>query len=668
MVSDLVFRIRVWLAALADGVRAHVRPAHVIAVSLASFLTVLVASGAGRYVELALFVQPAQALREQMALGEGLSDKLRVVLVDDRSLERLGRHPTLAEWRAIGDRLAETGVKRVLLLGFPSLKPELGELPTTPPAAAFHLAAVDTLGAKKSRSIAGTQLAEGLTIAAAGLGGEERRILTSPPIALAAVSGLGTLNFGDETSMPAGFVVARGRAVPNLALRAAASLRVEGERWADAAGPLPIDVTGTLHIDFVPTAAILKQAVPVTSFFDESFESLAPALADGVRKRFTGVDVVVLAPEAHTGARFVSTPFGKQPSYTSIVALVNGVVARRYPIEPVPPLLVLMALVVAAAGLAAFAGSRVSLGALGVLAGVWVIGGFFAMAYLAWILPVAQGVLILAMAMASRAFVAWRASVIDRGRYEHEMATGRLVQEIALKAPREGRWGDWEYNIVFQPYGALSGDWFQVFLPPVDEFEKAAVIVVGDVVGKGASAALTTSALIAIWRAHVRRWGTEPAAVVPLLTEWNRMLRDMFQGEQLTTLSLILLTADRAYTIACGAPPWQVVNTKSKTVRKIGHRPVNLVGLEEWRLPKLFELVPEEGDVLIAHTDGIMDGIQSRVRFQRAIARSELTMEAPPFTSIAAMAAKAGEGEVLADDVTLLMVRWRGTSASTKAA
>ena len=54
--------------------------------------------GLGEYLDMNLFYDPARIVELALGRAPGLDPRLRVILLEDRSLRRLGRTPHLAEW------------------------------------------------------------------------------------------------------------------------------------------------------------------------------------------------------------------------------------------------------------------------------------------------------------------------------------------------------------------------------------------------------------------------------------------------------------------------------------------------------------------------------------------------------------------------------------------
>jgi sigma-B regulation protein RsbU (phosphoserine phosphatase) len=85
----------------------------------------------------------------------------------------------------------------------------------------------------------------------------------------------------------------------------------------------------------------------------------------------------------------------------------------------------------------------------------------------------------------------------QRAALEHDLELATHIQRALLPA-RRLRTGGWEFHVHFEPAGPVSGDFFDLVRPWPDRED--IFFVVGDVSGKGVSAALLGSHLQAIFR------------------------------------------------------------------------------------------------------------------------------------------------------------------------
>jgi hypothetical protein len=168
-----------------------------------------------------------------------------------------------------------------------------------------------------------------------------------------------------------------------------------------------------------------------------------------------------------------------------------------------------------------------------------------------------------------------------------ELDMGREVQSLLNPPSEEGVFGRWRYRFRYQPYGLMAGDWVQAFLPEKDG--KVAILAIGDVVGKGTSAALITSAIAGLWLRHKRVWQKEESlgkeALQSLIADLDQTIRELFQEKQYSTLSLALLTPDEAIVTSIATAPWMSISTEKP--RLVGKSFCDPLGVEKIRQGKI---------------------------------------------------------------------------------
>jgi PAS domain S-box-containing protein len=211
-----------------------------------------------------------------------------------------------------------------------------------------------------------------------------------------------------------------------------------------------------------------------------------------------------------------------------------------------------------------------------------------------------------------------------------------------------------EVSAVYRPAGEdvqAGGDFYDVIDAPA-----GSIVVMGDVVGKGAPAA----ALSAVARVTLRTAGRLTGEPRAALDELNHALRRRDAMSLCTVVAAMLPTElpGSAELLLAGHPPPLLV--RDGVARPIGE-PGPLLGaveVAEWR-PVTVELAP--GDVLVLYTDGVLDSVLAggeRFGEQRLRALAQRAGE-----DVDALAA-ALEAELaqlrLRDDVAMLAIRCPG--------
>lgn len=242
-----------------------------------------------------------------------------------------------------------------------------------------------------------------------------------------------------------------------------------------------------------------------------------------------------------------------------------------------------------------------------------------------------------------------------------ELDLGREVQSLLHPPSEEGTFGRWRYRFRYQPHGLMAGDWVQTFIP--DGTSKTAILAIGDVVGKGTSAALITSAIAGIWLRHSRQWrddgrALDRDAIRFLIKDLDDTIRELFKERQYSTLAIALLTEETAIVTSIATAPWMNVGVRKPKL--VGKSFCDPLGVEKIRDGKLVldEVVPEVGDFLIACTDGVMEGRQPQTRFMAQMDKLKESHRVLPLDLVEKTLIEHGRDSVLPDDKTLIILEF----------
>ena len=206
-----------------------------------------------------------------------------------------------------------------------------------------------------------------------------------------------------------------------------------------------------------------------------------------------------------------------------------------------------------------------------------------------------------------------------------DLALARKIQSHFLPHQRPQATG-YAFRDVYRSALEIGGDYYDFLSLP----ESLVGIAVGDVSGKGVSAALCMAKLSSEAR-HLSAGKTEPAAI---LRELNASLfRDLTEGMFVTLVFFSLDVANRRLRLAnAGHPPPLLRHRDGRTEQMETKRSMPLgiaetVDFEE----SVFELAP--GDTVIAFTDGLNEATNTHdelfgtERITRAVSESEGTPE-----------------------------------------
>jgi PAS domain S-box-containing protein len=138
------------------------------------------------------------------------------------------------------------------------------------------------------------------------------------------------------------------------------------------------------------------------------------------------------------------------------------------------------------------------------------------------------------------------------------------------------------------------------------------VLVVGDVVGKGAKAAAITGLARHTLRAAAQ-YERSPAQMLRVL---NRAMLDQFtDDEQFCTVAVVRLHGERLQ-VACGGHPLPLLLRRDGTVRSLG-RPGALIGVLDDPPLREEDVALGAGDTVVLYTDGITDAPGAHGHFGR---------------------------------------------------
>lgn len=635
------------------------------ALAFTAFVAVLIITETptGPYLEKHLYVSPLFRLKRALGLQPRLHPELRAVMADDGSLKQLGRTPTFAEWSVIADRLMALGFERVLLQEPQDLAEQIGDPPPRRGGGALVAALVDAAGSKSMRLTPTAALPSRFGFAQAGArlcasSPESRAALAPAGRALERVDALGTVNVDLYTSfkVPLGICDVNGRLFPYLGLLAARRVEVKDEAiWLEDR-PVPASADGSLWVDFVQLSSVLDYAVPVKAFYGSAGE-LNDELSSVALEKLKGGRIAVLLPGAYTGSRYTESPAdGLVPAYVTLLSVATSALSGRFLVQPAPPFwiiggtaiaLVILLTVVRSAWLAVALALFLAVAFASAATALFFVDG--------WVLPTAAVGLLCTLLAGVRFADHFRRSMHDMGRLAHELEVGQTVQRMLLPQRLEGRVGPWQYRIVFRPHGAMAGDWFQIYQRG-DDF---AAIATGDVLGKGASAALITATIASVWKSESRRWDEGDFDAARLLSSLNASIKDVFGGEQHTTLSLAVLRPEAIQLFAIAAPAW-VQLTPGRKGRTLPIGPSNPLGMaepsREWSSRTL---TPTDCEAFVSYTDGVLESTLSLMRFCTDAVLLDYDEADGLFGAVTQICEHFSNGNYLADDFTLCMIRFR---------
>ncbi|MCZ7651845.1 MAG: SpoIIE family protein phosphatase [Thermoanaerobaculia bacterium] len=241
----------------------------------------------------------------------------------------------------------------------------------------------------------------------------------------------------------------------------------------------------------------------------------------------------------------------------------------------------------------------------------------------------------------------------EKAKFEHEMGLARTIQAALLSAPPAVPFA--ALHATSEPARAVGGDLYHLRLRP----DGALSMVVGDVSGKGVSAAL----LMAVAQGMLGLLDELDQPLGELLAALDRGLRSKNPGNRFLTLAAVRLAPDGALRIAnAGHCPVRILRASGEVESVAATGPLlGLLPAATWRVE---ERRLAAGDSIVLYSDGIPESCDPDDRelgeagVEAALA--ELAGKLPEAVGEALLEAamEHRRGREAQDDVTLLVARY----------
>jgi len=226
----------------------------------------------------------------------------------------------------------------------------------------------------------------------------------------------------------------------------------------------------------------------------------------------------------------------------------------------------------------------------------------------------------------------------DKATFEGELAAAREIQRVMVPEALPPSPG-YAIESIYRPAAQVGGDFFQVI--PLDS--GASLVVIGDVSGKGLSAAMIVSMLIGMLRA-VSNASDEPSRI---LADLNAQLLQHANGGFVTCLAVRLDPDGRISLANAGhLPPLH----NGAEVQMTGSIPLGVIASA---MPEQLTLNLQSADRLTLFTDGVVEARNASgdlFGFDRA---QRLTLENASPLALAEAAQAHGQE----DDLTVISIR-----------
>jgi PAS domain S-box-containing protein len=211
----------------------------------------------------------------------------------------------------------------------------------------------------------------------------------------------------------------------------------------------------------------------------------------------------------------------------------------------------------------------------------------------------------------------------------------------------------WRVATMYRPAGELNevgGDFYEVV-----EIDGGWMVVLGDVVGRGAEAA----ALTALARHTLHTAGALTSDPVRALAMLNRRLRERDPTPLCSAAVIVLQKAEQgaaeAAAVAAGHPLPLLVRGAEVTEAAVPGPLLGALNEPAWTTT-MVELAP--GDQLVVYTDGVTDARSGGEMFGEERLRAEVSDSGRPEAAVARVesALQSFAGEIVADDAALVAI------------
>lgn len=616
---------------------------HAIAIAWVVGLIMLDASDAGRYLKSRVSDATLFHTRDAMGQYPKLTDKLKVIALDDASFSYLGGPRLSASQlttliRSIEKRKPKAIIIDALLSDRPSGSDE--------DISALQALSVDNIysGAfassakvayrpevdldKPIYSISGI-LSSGDASSLKGLEKLDTRLgsyVYGPwPKLQDVIKAQGHVTYNKNNSISPLIRVSNEHILPHISMLAADNVRMGEKRLYVNDYPVRLNKNGAVPINFrhpedfyqtmQPLYRILQRAekgVPETSINEGDIVLLVLAFATG-----------------NTDFHEVS-PYGEVPGSLIIASMLSDIVTKSWLSEfEISFLLIIFAALLGTiiginSSAFVFWFAVLSIGAIYFI--LVTVAFSFAQLILPWLLPLGSffGSALIYFALirlqeemkfisVERSYFEEKALRLERenqkAKLEGYLALGKATQTLLLPKKMTGIFSHFRYQFRYTPNLKMAGDW--AFVWPSSNGQVR--FFFGDVMGKGPSAAIPVASIITLLHDCKKR-ELDTETTIHLL---NTRMIELFNSQLTSTLSVACLNPDGTGTLYnAGGPGWFIWNQKNCDMHRLRGTPL---GLSSRLKLSRARVRLTEGDSLFSFTDGYIESSREIRRLIRSL-------------------------------------------------
>lgn len=591
-------------------------------------------------------------LRSYFGLDPKMDERIKIYGIDDTSVAKMKKTDVSLEmWGKIIKGLSEAGAEYIFidkLFGTPGSEEEEQEFYSLISEIKAHIIIATYMSENESTA------QHILNLEDLGAVEEINLLRTNTPRSIYYPYGttdtlqdafdlFGHVNYQDDNHMRALFPIGMRTFLPPAVFQVFDDLRVENGKLQIGEEVVPVNHRGKILVNLADADSYWKKQIAFSSLYFRAKDNVSFPLKDHQK-------IVVIHGGIYTGGTdYVDTALGQMPGGFVHFALLNSALNRDWIRSFPEPWLLILFFCWLGYYIAHRTNPKIFVAlSMSLPIGIVVLG-LSSFIWMNWNIPWLNCT-VCYLAVTGVVFLErMRKLEVDSLLLRKDLELGRTAQELFMPDVMKGKVGSYSYTIVFKPWGPLSGDWVQTY-----QHGDQAVIAIGDVVGKGPSAALNTSVIATIWSEHCVKWtDSGKINIEEFAKNLNYVINRLFRGKQFTTFSCIVIEGAELKLFNIGAPPWYLLEPL-KGVRSLRIRSKNPLGIEPDGAiynNNIHDLTDQQ--TLIAYTDGVMDGTASRRFLNKTIKKNSSKISHDLTGEIVF---KAGVSERLADDYTLLIV------------
>ena len=426
--------------------------------------------------------------------------------------------------------------------------------------------------------------------------------------------GVGHLTYNNDGTVSPFYLINPKQVLPHISLYAANTVKFEDKHLKIDGFEVPVTKTGSVPINHRPPIEFYKKT--------KSLRHMVQRARQGIpEKNVQEGDVVLLIFGFATGNTdfHENSPFGEIPGALMIANMINDIVTgswiTKYEIEPW--LILFFSILGIIVGINAR--PRMFWPALllvcGLTQGLVCYLFAFHSIQIPWILPLLAfigtssihfaHVLVqseIKMVEVEKNYYRQRALRLEeqheKAVLEENLELGRAVQKLLLPKEMGGNFKSFIYQMKYTPHLKMAGDWF--FTWEVSKHERR--ILIGDVMGKGASAAIPVAVIIGI----LKDCQSDNIPLDKAVDILNQRLIDIFDYYITSTLSAITLySGGKVELLNAGGTGWYKIENGALDVFLLRSNPL---GMSKNFSPSKTTASIEPSSIFFTFTDGYAEG------------------------------------------------------------